>query len=1206
MVREWIEPIYNRNYGDIQSAQLNPNQENPIGCYNTTDLNRIEKNTAYCIEYMLEHKIYRSDPMLNIRENDYWQADMIPTDAEMRRIINNVAEIVEYTREKQVPEIAKQLPHIIASTQMTFNLANDIEQALDILHNQPNLPLDYFKLTIENGIIKTILRASGETETIMANEAMIAEDEVATILGVEYGEYAQYQIFQYWNAETDPLDIDALDDYRAKETTYLGQYRDVKFKANFMTRIPRQLTLSNGYISINADDKAESGPNTGTYFAGDEIMIIANRATSGKAFYEWLGTEEGVKNITGASETDPSTCWLIMPDCDVSLSPHYINAGQHSVSVAYGSGGGWYDYNEYVSIGADNRGNKWEFSNWSGDTGYLSDIYSSYQSFRMGDLNINFRANYRYVYSYNDIQIIDGLININGENVSQAEGVMETSEKTLVPTPPDSTQGLDYWSVEGEGYVITDYLGNHTNTFRVGDGNAIITGHYNILRNVTVENLNNGGGVNTYQVVKGHKRRYETNEIVGNYIFENWTINGNVVSTSTRYDITIPDNDITLRANYRLRNSVQVYINYGNHSETVTMLERESRNITADTNPSGTKFLRWDYSNLYTVYNGYSSSTSFVAGNSDGSITAIYENYHELTVNYGSGSGTIIEGNSVTINGNQAPDTYEFDYWEIDSGNGTIDNVYSRQTTFRMRTEDTVITAHYKPIPYFNVVVENGYINVNNEWVTSASILRDSQPTIQMKPAPEGKQFLQWEVLRGENNDVSQPLAETTTLRNVTHDITVRATYYIPDPETKYTLVINRNDGSVTQSEHPAGERVDIYCSTPVTGMRFYRWSGDYQYLTVGQPAPRYYGGTHDSPQIVNMPAKNISLTEDPYVPLDYETKFHLYMTNNAQCLYQTTSTDSETGEETVTDHWVDNWEYPEGTIVQIRVINILDSKHFTEWQAVNDSDVDMRSIITKLDETPTTLVMPDDDVYVTPLTPDKDKYRMVVLDGGDNIEQYEGGRVNIWFGKTNTDDVHYEFNRWTGEHIADLKLYDTGRQFNVRVPGTEALPQSVAMLPYTMTLVPSYNTFYHLTITNGVIDNVPERGPYFIAGEEVSITANPAPEGMKFQRWEGHTSGVANIYDPTTTVTTVQGITNLTAKYSLDSEQNNIGFVLTDLSNSNIINNEDINIIFGELNTGFIITDNNGHIYIVTNAGESTSSILRLTKILKGGDVYE
>ena len=249
---------------------------------------------------------------------------------------------------------------------------------------------------------------------------------------------------------------------------------------------------------------------------------------------------------------------------------------------------------------------------------------------------------------------------------------------------------------------------------------------------------------------------------------------------------------------------------------------------------------------------------------------------------------------------------------------------------------------------------------------------------------------------------------------------------------------------------------------------------------------------------------------------------------------------------------------------------------------------------------------MPDDDVYVTPLTPDKDKYRMVVLDGGDNIEQYEGGRVNIWFGKTNTDDVHYEFNRWTGEHIADLKLYDTGRQFNVRVPGTEALPQSVAMLPYTMTLVPSYNTFYHLTITNGVIDNVPERGPYFIAGEEVSITANPAPEGMKFQRWEGHTSGVANIYDPTTTVTTVQGITNLTAKYSLDSEQNNIGFVLTDLSNSNIINNEDINIIFGELNTGFIITDNNGHIYIVTNAGESTSSILRLTKILKGGDVYE
>ena len=82
-------------------------------------------------------------------------------------------------------------------------------------------------------------------------------------------------------------------------------------------------------------------------------MIIANRAASGKAFYEWTGTEEALDQIVGVtSDEDPSTAILTMSDCDVTLEPFYINAGQHSVTVTNGTGGGWYNYKDYVSISA--------------------------------------------------------------------------------------------------------------------------------------------------------------------------------------------------------------------------------------------------------------------------------------------------------------------------------------------------------------------------------------------------------------------------------------------------------------------------------------------------------------------------------------------------------------------------------------------------------------------------------------------------------------------------------------------------------------------------------------------------------------------------------------------------------------------------------------------------------------------------------------
>lgn len=1215
MTREWIEPIYDRTYGNVLSVQQNPDQINPKGCWNDTDLTRIEKNTAYCLEWMIEQKIIRTEQHLEIHEEDgYWVKNTIPTKTQIDRVINNVRTLIEIS--KHNPVIADQLPTIYASTQVNYVLANQIEFALELMHSQPKLPLEYFNVTIVNGVITTILRDDGHTEVVNESQALVAEDEIVTIRGMEYGEYAQYQTFAYWSSNAEDLGL-LIPDSETQEVHFKMPYRELSFTANFETHILRTLKINGGYISVSGNPREESGPNTGTYYAGDQIMIIANRATDGKVFYEWTGTEEALENILGVTDVeDPSTAILTMPEADVTLTPKYINAGMHNVTVNGGSGSGAYNYKDYVSISA-NVPSHYEFAYWSGNTSYLTDIYSAYQSFEMGDVNISFTAHFNYVYSRNDVQVINGKIRINGNEVNKATQLLEASSQTLVPTPPNSSQGLDYWSIEGAGSIRTDDVDNHTNTFVVGDGNAIITGHYNTLRTLAVENINNNGSSTTYNIVQGHKIRLSTNEVSGNYMFVNWSMNGSQLSTSTSFTYTVPNDNKVIRANYRLKNQVQITINYGTHSEVITMTERSSRSITADAAPAGKHFVRWDYSNLYTVNNRYSTITSFTAGSGNGSITAIYENdynYYNLKVNGGTGSGDVREGGSTTIDATQAPATYEFDYWEINSGVGaSIANIYTKRTTFYMGTSDAVITAHYKPIPRFNVRVIDGYVkNDNGEWVESASLLRNASNAIKIKNAPTGYRFLQWEiyvngVLQTDANDVLLPYAETTTLRNLLRDITIKATYYVPDPTIMYTLIIERKTGEKEQYNYPAGTDVPIYASYPDEGKVFYRWEGDIAYVA---------GGIYKSESYVHMPAQNIEIRErfedEGFIP-----KFELTMTNPqyGECCYETEYTNPETGETTITETWVKKYLYPEGTEVKIRVTDIDPEEYFSQWNAINhDTSEDARSIIKELNKPITTLIIPDYPVDCEPVIPLKTTYELRVTNGytggRESALYYEGARADVYFGKVSTDDIHYDFTRWTGASgtdITKIQLWDGG-MFDVSNPGTAEEPIYIKMPGKATELIGNYTTSYKLELTGATIDGTEEESVgYYPAGTIKNITANPPAEGMKFQYWEGDTDRLGSKYDPTTTIEISTLPTRLTVVYSTDEDQNSIGFVNSSLDETTTVNNSDIHVIAGKIEIGFILTDIKGHIYVVTgvNSELGTCSIYRMTKIYMGGNLY-
>lgn len=1146
---EWITPIFDRTYGDVLQAELDRDMINPKGCYNANDLNRIENNIQYIAEDMLARKIIRSP--LSMEINTTWIPSNIPTRDDMRRIIQNVQLLMERSN----PVVQEDFSIIYESTQFTYTLANAIERNLQIMKDQPELPVQKWLLQVEHGIIEEYGKSA----------EYIAEDEVVHIKAVPYGENAPYMLFNHWSG--DPDDLQYLDNVEQQETTFTMVYHDsesyeVHLTAEFDTRFPRKLTLHGGTIYD------EIGGTTRTLFAGDEVLILADEALPGKAFYEWQGTEEGIDNLTGGPQ--PSTSWLVMPDCDVELTSFYINAGKHKVTID-GEIQGWYDYNESVFLSADSPGIKYSFDYWSGDTGYLDDISSSMLT--MPDINLVFYSHWKYNYSYNTVDVIDGTI--DGE--THLENLQERSSHSLAAIIPEN-KGFDYWSKEGLGSFGNAESGN--TSFIIGDGNAVITAHFTDLRNLTVENVNNNGESTTTRVTQGKETSVSTNEMVGDKMFDYWERDGSKVSSSTTYRFTMPQSDVVVKAIYRDKRTVNVEIDYGSHKDTVQMLERSSMSITADTPTEGYEWGYWSYTGLYTISgkNILSNTSSqnpatITAGSVDATVKANFDKipdekiYHTVTVNNGSGSGRYYEGQRVEINGNQAPDTYEFDYW---TKNDSEDKVSTYQVySFYMGTEDVEYTAHYKPIPFFNVEVRNGHLSDGSK---TGRFQRNSNPRIIMDPAPEGMQFLQWEVLEGDKqNGVTEPLAENTTLRNLLADTVVQATYYIPDPKIKYTLTVTNKGGRIETYNEPAGTQIEINADRADEGYKFYMWTGDTQYVN----------DIYAEKAIVNMPPRNIEL-QVSYMDEDGIPRYAVHL-ENGELVYETT----DEGEE----RWASNGEFKEGSTVKIRVKSIPIDSEFDKWE--NTVDGDERSIETVKDilEPETTLQVRNFRIDLSAKPKPKDTYTLEIIDGEISKSCFEGEPAMVYFNKENTDTIHYDFIRWSGDDLAYIKLFDGGA-FDIYKGGNVDDYQTIKMPARNITIKAIYDTSYLLKVNNGTNEG------FYKEGETISISANEPEENYKFSHWEGDISCIndGKTYNPNITITMPNGPITLTAKYTDKNSQNDIGYTLTDIYNNDNISIENIIVISGTIQKGFIITDTLGHIYVVTDIISNTANITRLT----------
>ena len=118
---QWISPVHNRTQIDVDYAkariQAGFNEAELKGCFNVTDINRIENNVRYIADRLNVLKY------TNTIETKSWDMYGLPNITEITRLINNVSKIIDaYYRPADSPELPNTL--------LTFEQVNALEKML--------------------------------------------------------------------------------------------------------------------------------------------------------------------------------------------------------------------------------------------------------------------------------------------------------------------------------------------------------------------------------------------------------------------------------------------------------------------------------------------------------------------------------------------------------------------------------------------------------------------------------------------------------------------------------------------------------------------------------------------------------------------------------------------------------------------------------------------------------------------------------------------------------------------------------------------------------------------------------------------------------------------------------------------------------------------------------------------------------------------
>ena len=280
-------------------------------------------------------------------------------------------------------------------------------------------------------------------------------------------------------------------------------------------------------VVVNPED-AGTVAGAGTYINGTEVTLTATPNNS--TFINWTIGDEQVSTDMVYSFTVTDDLALVanfLPKYEVTVSVNPTEGGSISGAGIYDSG------TECTLIATPNAG--YAFGNWSID----GEIVSTEPSYTFTvTASVNLTANFGILYP------VSATVSPEDAGIIIGEGIYVSGTSATLIAYPNEGYAFNSWTLDGE-IVSTEpsYSFTVTNTMNfIANFNAL----YSVSATVNLENAGTIVGTGIY--VSGTEATLIATANEG-YAFNNWTLDGEVVSTEPAYTFTVTES-VNLTANF--------------------------------------------------------------------------------------------------------------------------------------------------------------------------------------------------------------------------------------------------------------------------------------------------------------------------------------------------------------------------------------------------------------------------------------------------------------------------------------------------------------------------------------------------------------------------------------------------------------------------------------------------------------------------------
>lgn len=452
----------------------------------------------------------------------------------------------------------------------------------------------------------------------------------------------------------------------------------------------------------------------------------------------------------------------------------------------------------------------YKFSNWStSDPGTITQPNSPSTTFQVSSFDALITANY---------QAIDYTLTLTGSNGSSTgDGVYNINDVVNITATPNPGYLFKNWVLTGPGSLTSRT--SRSTSIVIGNGNCTLEAIYEAINYTISTNGSNGvetgGGI--YNI--GNVLDITAKPELG-YEFTSWSSSdpGTILSAASKQTkFTVGAGDASISANYTaIDYNISIVGPNGSQSGSGIYNIGDAISLTANPDP-GYKFVSWLKSGPGSISNTAVSSTTFIIGAGDATVTAVYELIDYTITIEGSngietGSGIYNINNIIDITSTPDPG-YEFTSWSI-TGQGSLNSSTSPNAKLTVGAGNCTVEAIYTLIDYsINTEGPNGTETPGPGIYNIGNIVNvTATPNL-------GYLFSNWST-NGDGSITNPSLNNTSYVVN-TSDAVLTANYKAID----YLINFSSTNGTVNDPGiYNINDNINLL-ATPDLGYEFVSWS---------------------------------------------------------------------------------------------------------------------------------------------------------------------------------------------------------------------------------------------------------------------------------------------------------------------------------------------------------------------------------------------